>query len=154
MAKTTKTTGTMGTLPLGMGITQTIDGERLILALDLSGNFGPSGSGKSRKVATTGGNVTVCGGLKLGINAYDPDLTRDLKGATFPVFSDVALGRNVVASLGSNGTLTLVIDTSQDLGPSSTGKSRTVATTNGNVTLPLGLKLGLNCFDPIPAPRV
>jgi len=44
--------------------------------------------------------------------------------------------------------LTIEIDLTTDLGPSSTGKTRTVATTRGNATIPgtTGYKIGLNVF--------
>lgn len=139
-------------IPIGLGITSRTEGSILRLDIALTGNFGPSSSGKTRKVASTGGNVTVAGGLKLGLNVYDPDTTRTIPADRFPETAALTLGANVNGSL-RGGVLSLVIDTSQDLGPSSSGKSRLVASTNGNVTLPLGLKLGLNCYDPIPAPR-
>lgn len=42
--------------------------------------------------------------------------------------------------------LTIVIDLSRDLGPSKSGRSRLVASTNGNLALPDGSKLGINCY--------
>ena len=42
----------------------------LILVIDPKVELGMSGSGKSMMVATTSGNVTVGGILKLGLNMY------------------------------------------------------------------------------------
>jgi hypothetical protein len=46
--------------------------EELVIRIDLSKNCGPSKSGKSIIIATTGGNAEVPGkpGLKIGINCY------------------------------------------------------------------------------------
>lgn len=45
------------------------DGDKLIITVDLSQDFGPSKSGKTHIVATTQGNVSV-GDVKLGLNVY------------------------------------------------------------------------------------
>jgi hypothetical protein len=44
--------------------------------------------------------------------------------------------------------LTIEIDLSKRLGPSKSGKTTVVATTNGNVEVPqhLGIKIGVNCY--------
>ena len=43
--------------------------------------------------------------------------------------------------------LTIVVDLSQDLGPSKSGKTRIVATTAGNVSIPGNdAKIGLNIY--------
>jgi len=48
-----------------------INGNLATLTIDLSKNLGPSKSGKSTIIATTGGNVTIPGtSVKLGLNAY------------------------------------------------------------------------------------
>jgi hypothetical protein len=47
--------------------------------------------------------------------------------------------------------VTLTFDASKDFGPSSTGKSLKVASTDGNLDVPgvPGLKIGLNAFRPV-----
>ena len=55
------------------------------------------------------------------------------------------IGSNVEATIDGD-TLTLVIVLSRDLGPSSTGKTRMIATTSGNVKLPGGERIGLNVY--------
>lgn len=46
--------------------------------------------------------------------------------------------------------LTIVVDLSQELGLSSSGKSMTIATTEGNVSIPGNeeIKIGLNIYKP------
>jgi len=54
--------------------------------------------------------------------------------------------QNVTAKVSGN-ILTLTIDLSQRLGPSSTGKTMMIATTKGNATAPgTAVKFGLNVF--------
>jgi hypothetical protein len=51
-----------------------IEGNRLIIEVDLSKEYGSSGSGKSTTVASTQGNVSVPGreDVKMGLNIYRP----------------------------------------------------------------------------------
>lgn len=51
-----------------------IEGKKLTIVIDLDADHGPSKSGKTQVVATTGGNADVPGfpGFKLGINCYKP----------------------------------------------------------------------------------
>ena len=65
-----------GTFATGERIMQnvkiTVKGDILTAEIDLSKKLGPSKSGKSINIATTGGNTTVEGheGVKLGLNCY------------------------------------------------------------------------------------
>lgn len=49
-------------------------------------------------------------------------------------------------------TLTVTVDLSQEHGPSSSGKSITVASTEGNISVPgfEDIKIGLNIYKPKP----
>ena len=49
-----------------------INGQKLIITVDLTKEFGKSSSGKTTIVATTAGNVTVPGhdDIKIGLNCY------------------------------------------------------------------------------------
>lgn len=49
-------------------------------------------------------------------------------------------------------TLTISVDLSQEFGPSSSGKSITIASTEGNVSVPSReeIKIGLNIYKPRP----
>lgn len=52
----------------------TIDGDKLLVEVDLSQDFGLSGSGKSIVIASTEGNKPVGkGGIKIGLNVYRPN---------------------------------------------------------------------------------
>lgn len=61
----------------------------------------------------------------------------------------VTLGKNVAGTLKGH-ILTLSIDLSQDFGPSDSGKTNRVATTNGNIPVPgyedVDVKVGINVF--------
>lgn len=73
-ARKTKTaTVPEGFTPIGQNVYGKLaDDGGMFLWFDTGADLGPSASGKSTKVASTGGNVTVAGGVKLGINAYEP----------------------------------------------------------------------------------
>jgi len=47
-------------------------GNQLTIKVDLSQDFGPSKSGKTKIIATTEGNITIPGtkDVKLGLNIY------------------------------------------------------------------------------------
>lgn len=45
--------------------------------------------------------------------------------------------------------LTITVDTSKVLGPSASGKSEIIASTQGNALLEGGIKLGLNVYRPV-----
>ena len=51
-----------------------IQGDQLVIRVDLSQELGVSSSGKSVIIATTGGNVAVPGweAVKVGLNVYRP----------------------------------------------------------------------------------
>lgn len=51
-----------------------VQGDQLVIVIDLSQEIGESSSGKSMIVATTGGNVSVPGHeeVKIGLNVYRP----------------------------------------------------------------------------------
>lgn len=48
-----------------------VDGDILVITVDLSKDFGPSNSGKSLVIATTEGNQSVLDSdAKIGLNVY------------------------------------------------------------------------------------
>lgn len=59
---------------IGKGITMetSADGKTLTIKVDLTGDYGPSSSGKTIIVATTGGNVKVPNKdeINIGVNVY------------------------------------------------------------------------------------
>jgi hypothetical protein len=61
----------------GTNYTATVEGNTLVIKVDLSVNNGLTGSGKNISIATTGGNVEIPGthGVKMGLNIYKPATT-------------------------------------------------------------------------------
>ena len=59
---------------VGQNVEMSLEGNKLTLTIDLSRQFGISGSGKSHIIASTGGNVSVPGNeaVKIGVNVYRP----------------------------------------------------------------------------------
>ena len=53
-------------------VEMTVDGNALVIKVDLSKEFGPSASGKTIIIATTEGNVSIPGfeDKKIGVNIY------------------------------------------------------------------------------------
>lgn len=53
-------------------VDMTVDGDRLVITVDLSQEFGVSKTGKSITIASTEGNVSVPGHeeIKIGVNVY------------------------------------------------------------------------------------
>jgi hypothetical protein len=51
-----------------------IEGQKLIIEVDLDQDFGPSSSGKSITIASTEGNIGLPGQeeIKIGLNIYKP----------------------------------------------------------------------------------
>mgnify|MGYP003427183061 CR=1 FL=1 len=61
---------TTAALTAGKGINYVVEGNILTLRIDLSQDFGPSASGKTRIIATTAGSLALPGGAKVGVNVY------------------------------------------------------------------------------------
>lgn len=54
-------------------ITYKMNGTKLLIEVDLSKKIGPSKSGKSVNIASTGGNVNIgVRNVKMGLNVYEP----------------------------------------------------------------------------------
>lgn len=55
-------------------VTMTVEGQTLHIKVDLTADHGPSSSGKTTIIGTTGGNVPVPGhaDIKVGLNIYSP----------------------------------------------------------------------------------
>lgn len=66
----------------GANVSMRVDGSLLVIQIDLSRSLGPSSSGKSEIVASTGGNVSVPGyeEVKVGLNVYRPRKQHDDNG--------------------------------------------------------------------------
>ena len=69
MATATKTTAT----PVGENVTVEMDGDVMVIRIDTAHRGGPSKSGNTTRVASTGGNVGIAtpkGIVTIGLNAY------------------------------------------------------------------------------------
>lgn len=55
---------------VGKNVEYTVEGNILTMRIDLSKDFGPSASGKTRIIASTCGNAALPGGAKVGVNVY------------------------------------------------------------------------------------
>ena len=55
-------------------IQMTVEGNKLVITVDLNQEFGLSSSGKSITIASTEGNISVPGheDVKVGLNVYKP----------------------------------------------------------------------------------
>ncbi len=55
-------------------IQMTVEGDKLVITVDLNQEFGLSSSGKSITIASTEGNISVPGreDVKVGLNVYKP----------------------------------------------------------------------------------
>lgn len=71
---TPKAAAPKNTFSIGTNITATVDGNKLILVMDMDTRIGPSASGKTTIIATSSGNAEIpgSGGVKLGLNLYVP----------------------------------------------------------------------------------
>ena len=60
-------------------VSMRVDGSLLVIEVDLTQTLGPSSSGKSEIVATTGGNAPVPGleEVKVGLNVFRPRKQRN-----------------------------------------------------------------------------
>jgi hypothetical protein len=59
---------------MGTNIVIRIEGDKLIIEVDLTQEHGLTGSGKSIKIASSEGNMSVPGreDVKIGLNVYKP----------------------------------------------------------------------------------
>jgi hypothetical protein len=120
-----------------------VQGDQLTIDIDLSKEFGPSKSGKTIIVASTEGNKTVPGrNEKIGLNVYK-EMGLSKRSGNKTTF------RNMEMSVTADD-LSIVVDLSQELGPSKSGKTIIIASTGGN-QLVYGRteKIGLNVYKTI-----
>lgn len=125
-------------------VEMSVEDDILTISVDLSQEFGPSKSGKTTIIASTEGNKSVPGREeKIGLNIYRQ-----------PAAKKPATGRrnsfkNVEMSL-SGEMLTITTDLSKEFGPSKSGKTIIIASTEGN-QLVYGReeKIGLNVYRKI-----
>lgn len=117
-----------------------VSGDILRLTADLTKNFGPSKSGKTTIIASTEGNKTVPGrDEKIGLNIYRQESKKGKIGRRRSF-------KNVELELEGE-VLRITVDLSKELGPSKSGKTTIIASTEGNQTI-YGReeKIGLNVY--------
>jgi len=120
-----------------------VDKDLLTVTVDLSKEFGPSKSAKSIIVASTQGNKTVPGREeKIGLNVYRQETQKPAKGRRKEF-------KNVLMSV-DHDILTLEIDLSKEFGPSKSGQTTIIASTEGNqLVYGSEKKIGLNVYRKI-----
>jgi hypothetical protein len=117
-----------------------VSGDILRLTADLTKDFGPSKSGKTTIIASTEGNKTVPGrDEKIGLNIYRQESKKGTIGRRRSF-------KNVELELEGE-VLRITVDLSKELGPSKSGKTTIIASTEGNQTI-YGReeKIGLNVY--------
>jgi hypothetical protein len=124
-------------------VSMSVDGDILTVEIDLSKDFGPSKSGKTTIVASTEGNKSVPGRTeKIGLNVYKQEGKKSAMGRKKSF-------KNVEMDLQGR-ILTVTVDLSQEFGPSKSGKTIIIASSEGN-QLVYGSeeKIGLNVYRKI-----
>jgi len=124
-------------------VEMSVEGNRLTVTVDLSKDFGPSKSGKTQIVASTEGNKSVPGrDERIGLNVYRQESKKAVKGRR-------ASFKNVEMAVAGD-KLTITVDLSKEFGPSKSGKTIIIASTEGN-QLVLGReeRIGLNIYKKI-----
>ncbi len=116
------------------------DGDILTITVDLSKDFGPSKSGKTIIVASTQGNKKVPGREeRIGLNIYRQESKRTAKGRRNEF-------KNVVMSVDGD-SLTITVDMSKEFGPSKSGQTTIIASSEGNqLVYDREEKIGLNVY--------
>jgi hypothetical protein len=124
-------------------VEMTVLGPVLTLTIDLSKEFGPSKSGKTIIVASTEGNKSVPGRTeKVGLNVYRQEAKKPGKGRK-QSFKNVEM--DVQGDM-----LKITVDVSKEFGPSKSGKTVIIASTEGNQLVYLREeKIGLNVYRKI-----
>jgi len=115
----------------------------LTIRVDLSKEIGPSKSGKTIIVASTQGNKTLPGREeKIGLNVYRKPNSRSVKGHRTEF-------KNAVMQVDGD-ILTVQVDLSKEQGPSKSGQTTLIASTEGNQPV-YGReeKIGLNVYKRI-----
>ncbi len=120
-----------------------IDGDLLRIEIDLSKEFGPSKSGKTTIIASTEGNKSVLGRQeKIGLNVYKKEGKKSATGrkSSFKNMDMDLKGR----------ILTINVDLSKEFGPSKSGKTIIIASSEGNqLVYGSDEKIGLNVYRKI-----
>ncbi len=123
-------------------IEMTVEGDILVMKIDLSKEFGPSKSGKTIIIASTEGNMSLPGrDEKVGLNIYKSPTPKSGSGT-----GQKDSFKNVAMKVEGH-ELVLTVDLTQEFGPSKSGKTTIIASTEGNQLI-FGReeKIGLNVY--------
>lgn len=117
-----------------------VAGDLLTVTIDLSKEFGASKSGKTIIVASTEGNKSVPGrDEKIGLNVYRQESKKGSQGRRRSF-------KNVETEVQGD-VLKLTVDLSKELGPSKSGKTIIIASTEGNQAVyGRDERIGLNVY--------
>ncbi len=117
-----------------------VAGDLLTVLIDLSKEFGASKSGKTIIVASSEGNKSVPGrDEKIGLNVYRQESKKGSQGRRKSF-------KNVETEVKDN-MLKLTVDLSKELGPSKSGKTIIIASTEGNQAVyGRDERIGLNVY--------
>lgn len=124
-------------------VSMTVEADILTIEIDLSKDFGPSKSGKTTIVASTEGNKSVPGRTeKIGLNVYKQEGKKSVKGRKTSF-------KNMEMDLHDR-ILTVTVDLSKEFGPSKSGKTIIIASSEGNqFVYGSEEKIGLNVYRKI-----
>ncbi len=139
------------TTTVGSNVTMDVQNGTLVITCQLDGNFGPSSSGKTVIVASTGGNVGIPGtDAQIGFNLYHKVNSKPKLSAG--TRAESTYGDNVLAKVKGN-TLSVVVKLDADFGLSQSGKTRIIASTRGNASIPggSGISMGVNVYRKVKA---
>lgn len=117
-----------------------VSGDTLTVTVDLSKEYGPSKSGKTTIVASTLGNKPIPGRDEfIGLNIYKQETKKRLIGRQDSF-------KNMVMAVDGD-MLTITIDLSQEFGPSKSGRTTIIASSEGNrLVYERSEKIGLNVY--------
>lgn len=120
-----------------------VSGDILTVTVDLSKEHGPSKSGKTTIVASSLGNKPIPGRNEyVGLNIYRQETKRRVTGRRNEF-------KNLVMAVDGD-TLTLTIDLSKEFGPSKSGRTIIIASSEGNqLVYGRNEKIGLNVYRKI-----
>ncbi len=120
------------------------DKDMLTVIVDLTKDFGPSKSGRNNLVATTEGNKTLPGREeRIGMTVYREIEPKVVKRGAKDSFKNLRMQVE-------EDTLTMLVDLTQEVGPSKSGKNIIISSTGGNqLVFTRQEKIGLNVYRPL-----
>jgi hypothetical protein len=133
-------------MEIGRNLLLTRDGDELVLTIDLTVSLGPSSSGVTELIATTGGNKPLGQtGAVLGFNFYVKAGSGPLKAT--PTEKPEDCGLNTTYSVSADGkTMEVRLAITKTGRLSSSGKSTLLASSSARAVAGTSATLNVNCF--------